>query len=377
MIRLPEQRKGQPGKIAWLPFLFLFLCGQAAAEVRAVWVVRHEVTTPEGVAAVVDRAREAGMNTLFVQVRGRGDAYYDSELAPAGESVNPGFDPLAACISAARADGIAVHAWVNVYLAWYVDRPAPEDHLLSTHPEWFMISQDGVDLGQPSVSVDLVGRGVEGRYLSPSHPGVSRHLKAVVREIMDNYDVAGIHLDYVRYPNEHYDFSPLAQAAYWEAVGQDPPPAEVNPADRKVWNRWRSDRVTAFVRELRRLIDAARPGIQLSAAVKPDLTRAYVRYGQDWVHWINRRYLDFAVPMFYTGSTDEIETQMRTVRKYVQKGRVCAGLGAWNQAAQATFDQIDAGRRSRLDGFSIFSFATLASSPALRQGLRQRLGEGP
>lgn len=378
MIELKESTKGQPGLIAWLPFFFLLTSHSVYAEqMRAIWVVRHDLTTSDRVTEVVTHAQEAGLNALFVQVRGRGDAYYSSDFVPPGEGIETGFDPLQACLDLAGKAGIEVHAWVNVYLTWHPDRGPQDAHVFEKHPDWFMISDDGVDMGQPDLNVDLVGRGVEGRYLSPAHPAVSGHLLRVIEEIVVRYPVAGIHLDYARYPNEHYDFSPMAQSGFWSDVQNDPP----DPADSGVlrvsWNRWRSEQVTRFIRKAKQLVDRLRRGTQLSAAVKPDLltpTGAYQRYGQDWVHWINRRYLDFVVPMFYTGSTQSIRSKMQIVRKYVHKGRVYAGLGAWNQEAADTFEQIDVSQRTRLNGFSLFSYATLASSPGLQQGLKRRFG---
>lgn len=369
--------KRQSGFAVWLPFFLLTLLGYAAAEeMRAVWVVRHHLTSEASVREVVEVSRASGINTLFVQVRGRGDAYYDSDIAPTGEGVSPGFDPLQACIDEASAAGLRVHAWMNVYLSWYVDRDPPDSHILRSHPDWFMISRDGIDLGQLDLSVDLVYRGVEGRYLSPANPSVHRHLLALIDELVEQYPVDGVHLDYVRYPNEHYDYSPLAQAGFWAETGEEVPEATGSDRSRRIWNRWRSEQVTEFVRSARHRIDARGQRISLSAAVKPDLLSAYDRYGQDWAHWMNRRYLDFAMPMFYTGSTQEIRKKMIHVRKYVQKGRIYAGIGAWNQTTAETLDQIDAARKARLDGFCLFSFETLASSKELQTRLRTHLAEG-
>ena len=358
--------------IVWLPFFFLFFWSGVGAEaVRAVWVVRHEMTSQERISEVVQQASRAGLNTLFVQVRGRGDAYYESDLAPPGEGIEPGLDPLAYCVERARDAGLQVHAWVNVYLTWYPDREAPEDHLLRTNPDWFMISSDGIDLGQPGLTDDIVKRGVEGRYLSPAHPSVSPYLLEVIGEIIDRYRVDGIHLDYVRYPNEHYDYSPLARTGFWADTDTDPPTVGGAEEAVKTWNRWRSARVTEFVREAKALLLRRNPALVLSAAVKPDLETAYTRYGQNWIDWVNRRYLDVVVPMFYTGSNRRLLERMRLVRKYVQKGRVVAGIGAWNQDTVDTVKQIEGARDARLAGFSLFSYETLKSVPSLQSAMAE------
>src|SRR6186713_1990725 len=54
----------------------------AATEIRALWVTRSSLTTPASITALVKTARDQGFNTLLVQVRGRADAYYTTELEP-------------------------------------------------------------------------------------------------------------------------------------------------------------------------------------------------------------------------------------------------------------------------------------------------------
>src|SRR5262245_20957353 len=83
-------------------------------EIRALWVTRASLTSPASVAALVSTAHAQGFNTLLVQVRGRGDAYYTSDVEPRAADLArqpASFDPLAAVLSAARAEGIRVHAW--------------------------------------------------------------------------------------------------------------------------------------------------------------------------------------------------------------------------------------------------------------------------
>ncbi len=86
-------------------FLAAALGAAPAPETRGVWIVRTALTSPESVDAIVDRAHEAGLNSLFVQVRGRGDAFYTSRLVSRSDllAAQPAtFDPLARAI--ARAD---------------------------------------------------------------------------------------------------------------------------------------------------------------------------------------------------------------------------------------------------------------------------------
>src|SRR5579872_5569511 len=91
----------------------------APAETRALWVLRSSLTSPASISTLVHTASQQGFNTLLVQVRGRGDAYFVSALEPrAGDlSHQPAsFDPLATVLAEAHQAGLRVHAWVSVDL---------------------------------------------------------------------------------------------------------------------------------------------------------------------------------------------------------------------------------------------------------------------
>src|SRR5688572_1531537 len=90
-----------------------------AAEVRALWVVRTSITSPRAIDEVVENARRSGINTLIVQVRGRGDAYFGGGLEPRSTALAAeaeSFDPLAYLLTRTRPAGIQVHAWLNTHL---------------------------------------------------------------------------------------------------------------------------------------------------------------------------------------------------------------------------------------------------------------------
>src|SRR5262249_40854620 len=81
-------------------------------ELRGPWVVRTGLVTPASVDQVVDEAASGGFNAIFVQVRGRGDAFYRSRLVPRSELLRgqgADFDPLARVIARARTRGLQVH----------------------------------------------------------------------------------------------------------------------------------------------------------------------------------------------------------------------------------------------------------------------------
>jgi uncharacterized lipoprotein YddW (UPF0748 family) len=114
-----------------------------ANEVRALWVVRTSLTSLDSIKQMVARAVDGGFNTLIVQVRGRGDAYYSSRWEPRAETLDeqPGaFDPLGLVVSEAHRSGLKVHAWINTFLVANFDQlPKVKNHPIYEHPEWLMV----------------------------------------------------------------------------------------------------------------------------------------------------------------------------------------------------------------------------------------------
>src|SRR5438876_8342342 len=112
-------------------------------EVRALWVVRNTLTSPEKIHSMVERASAAGFNTLIVQVRGRGDAYYKSRWEPRAIELKDqptDFDPLAVTLAEAHGRGLKVHAWLNTSLLANLDAlPTDPNHVYNKHPEWLAV----------------------------------------------------------------------------------------------------------------------------------------------------------------------------------------------------------------------------------------------
>ena len=127
--------------------------------------------------------------------------------------------------------GLKVHAWVAVNLvSSSVTLPASRDHVIYRAPEWLMVPRElaaemkKIDLRSPAYLGRLArwtrahGSIVEGLYTSPLHPAAQDHTAAVIGEIAAKYAVDGVHLDYVRFPNEEFDYSPAAMEEFKAAI---------------------------------------------------------------------------------------------------------------------------------------------------------------
>ena len=302
-------------------------------------------------------------------MRGRGDAYYLPTIEPRANELagKPSFDPLATVLQDAHAAGLKVHAWVAVNLvSSAVSLPASRDHVIYRAPEWLMVPRElaaemkKIDLRSPAYIGRLArwtrahSATVEGLYTSPLHPASQDHTAAVIGEIAAKYAVDGIHLDYVRFPNEEFDYSPSAmeqfkaailpvltdrekrEAAAREALD---PAAYANLFPER-WNDFRRLRLTSLVIKIRTAVRTARPGTLLSAAVVPDAQMAFDSRMQDWRGWIDQSLLDVICPMAYTTETDIFEKQVAAAVAYAGSRPVWAGIGAYQLPQAQTLTHI-------------------------------------
>lgn len=356
-------------------------------ETRAVWVVRYALTTPGSADRVVDVATQMNLNTLLVQVRGRGDAYFPSDLAPRAEEIESqgrGYDPFARIIERAHAQGLEVHAWINVYLVWSAGRlPKSALHVVNAHPDWIAVRADGQKLVE-MVPEEFQEERIEGMYLAPGNPEVRRHLREVVREIVTHYPVDGIHLDYVRYPEPDVGFDPGTRTAFMRELGVDPAAfagstdstllATVGPDGivdlRARWLQWQREQVTAFVRDVRNDLDLINPRLKLTAAVIADQTAAENRYLQDWPRWLREGIIDAAIPMAYTPNTTTFVRQISAARAIPTEHQLFAGVGIYNESAREAADKIRRARNLGVDGIALFSFDALAASTGYARSLK-------
>src|SRR5687768_12991062 len=122
-----------------------FTVPEADREVRGVWVTRWSYRSEADLDAMLDDVVAAGLTHVFLQVRGRWDAYYRSDLEPwAAElsgtlGADSGWDPLQHAVNAAHERGLELHAWINVYALWQgagAPRSVGVPHALAQHPDW-------------------------------------------------------------------------------------------------------------------------------------------------------------------------------------------------------------------------------------------------
>lgn len=360
--------------------------GTPVREVRALWVVRTTLVHPDSVRAMVSRAADSGFTTLLVQVRGRGDAFYvggPEPRSPLLAGTPADYDPLALVVEEGHRRGLEVHAWVNTHLvSSAVTLPREPGHLVNARPEWLALPLElarrlhGVPPSDRRYLDALAAHArqnrdrIEGLYSSPLHPGVSDHVVAVWRHLLENYDLDGVHLDYMRFASPEFDHSPAALAAFRAHVLPRVAPERRAALDRAAerdplawvealpgeWVAFREGAVSGLVERISAEVRALRPGIVISAAVFPGRDAARRDRFQDWGLWAEQGWVDVIAPMTYTADPGRYREQVRDAVALAGGDRVWAGVGIYQTSFPGALEQAGIARREGAAGLALFSY---------------------
>ena len=355
-------------------------------ETRALWVVRHTMVSPESVRELVRRAKENGFTDLVVQVRGRGDAYYDSQIEPRAEDLarQPiNFDPLALAIDEAHLVGIKVHAWINIFLVANIERlPRTRDHLIYKHPDWVMVPRGvaaaayNLDPKSPEYLDRIVEHtrdnraDLEGLFVTPAHPEVKDNLFNIWMDVATKYEVDGLHFDYVRYPNPQFDYSRASIDRFRHEIERNLETGEREPLTDEFqrdplvyattfserYAKFQRDQVTDLVERIYKGVKKVKPHVVISAAVFANDEDAVRSRFQDWKQWLRMGWLDVVCPMAYTPDTETFRKQVLNAMNNAAGKKVWGGIGAYKQTAEGAIEKIRVGRDLGAQGFILFSY---------------------
>jgi uncharacterized lipoprotein YddW (UPF0748 family) len=384
---------------AYLPALFGVARGEVEPmqEVRALWVTRFDWTDENGadpskIDEIVDNAASAGFNTLYFQVRGEADAFYDSEFEPWSRRLtkenilgkDPGWDPLQRLIDRAHASGLQVHAYINVYPLWTGCAAPPDDtnprHLYYQLKNYHGTTDEKLNGVQWNTATEVECSLYS--YVSPASIFFDDHLQAVAKDLVQHYAVDGVHLDHIRYIGEQTSCDPVSE----ERSG-------MTCFESEEYASWQRQQINGTVEKLYKELIPLNPDLWLSAAVWPvyvdshnwGVASGYDAYYQDPGAWLSGSYIDSVSPMIYTGEPDCSRTYFWTRERWamlvadyqaIGSGRyIVPGIGV-NYCTADDFAEIEAriemGRDAGTAGHAIFSYKSLLGNDYF-----ERLADGP
>ena len=268
-------------------------------EVRAVWITtlsgldwpKTKATSEKSreeqkaeLCQILDRLQECHINTIFLQTRVRGSVIYPSQMEPWDVCLtgrfdkSPGYDPLQFAIEEAHRRSMELHAWVVTIPCFKIANAGKMGRkcMTKTHPE-------------------LLRKLGDTYYADPGLPGTATYLTRLCHEIVEKYDVDGLHFDYIRYPENAPAF-PDGQTFRKYGKG-------------KKKDEWRRDNVTAIVSTIYKDVKELKPWVRISCSPVgkyDDLSRysargwaAYSTVHQDAQRWLRDGVMDMLCPMMY------------------------------------------------------------------------------
>jgi uncharacterized lipoprotein YddW (UPF0748 family) len=329
-------------------------------EIRAVWAstLNACMNSPEEIRDMVAAVRKAHLNTIIAQVRHRGITYYNSKFEPRAPAIRdrPDFDPLAVLLQEAHDTSggkqrLDVLAWFNVFHLAPKTANAETSAVRQKYAKWLSLNP----------------KGEVQDFVDPAIPAVQDHLIVLVEECLRGYDVDGINLDYIRYPEEEAGYHPDAIARFNRLSGHSGTPS---PNDQD-WNTFRRKQVTDFVRRCSvstwRLRPDATMSVNATAFGAPSAdfknTSPYRQVFQDWAGWLLEGDLDTVTRMGYKReSVSSHALQFRDWATFTRKLQdqcpgqmITLGIGGYFNSTEGTVAQYEVAKKLRL-GTSIFSY---------------------
>jgi len=184
-------------------------------------------------------------------------------------------------------------------------------------------------------------------------------------EVAANYDVDGVHFDYIRYPGQDGCFCEGCRERFEERLGEEvgdwPADTRDEPDIREAWLQFRRDQITAVVAEVAEELQQNHPEVQLSAAVFSNWSNSRHSIGQDAELWCEQGYLDFVCPMNYTPHNHVFARQTANQIEVAHGVPVYPGIGLTTWAGMQPdtvklIEQIRLARDSGAPGFTIFEY---------------------
>jgi uncharacterized lipoprotein YddW (UPF0748 family) len=306
-------------------FINLYGSRQSKHETRAVWLTTikgldwpkvraNDINGIErqkkDLCEILDRLQRIHINTVILQTRIRGTVIYPSEYEPWDECLtgrpgkDPGYDPLQYCIEECHKRGMELHAWL-------VCVPLGNDALQKRYGSESILQRN------PTLC-KKIGSEV---FMIPGKPETASYIASLCKEIVSQYDVDGISLDYIRYPEKVYGFSddeyyPLPSSSSQpeetkavKARGRKSARAKKPAIPAAELAAWRRDNITRIVRAVHDSVKPLKPWMKLSSSPigkYKDLGR-YSAYGwscydavwQDPQAWLRDNLQDLLFPMMY------------------------------------------------------------------------------
>lgn len=335
---------------------------EKAVEERSVWY-RSNVKSDEDVLAVINKCVEYNINAIYVET------WYNGKTI--GSTKNPliqhytaqhgDYDALEGFVRIAHEHGIQIHAWVeNFFIGTTSQMSVDPDHVGHHKEDWILLDKDGKNYYISPEYGNFV-------FLNPQNRECRDLVLEVYRELLENYDIDGLHLDYIRYPehngNADFGYNEDTIKAFQKEYGYttDPHNYKAGSKEYKDWIAFRQNVITTFVKEVNDLVKEVRPEVWITAACYPSLTDAPNQIYQYTSQWVKLGYIDQVFSMTYSNGTEYVKNNAESfINACKDKALYSTGLTLFSgNSGEELLSQIRGVREVGATGQAFFSLSSL------------------
>jgi uncharacterized lipoprotein YddW (UPF0748 family) len=350
-------------KLLLVPAILLILASKAFSqferETRAVWLATNyrldwppqtndQEKQKRALIDIFDNIKSKNINTIFFQAASNGTVLFKSSYEPFSSYITGEmngraiYDPLQFAIEQAHKRGLEIHAWVNVFRCsddMENNVTLNPGHISQRKPEWV---------------IEDLRDGHKNLWLDPGLPEVREYISDWIEEMVKNYDIDGIHLDYVRYPGKNFE-DDFSYSVHGGGLSRDD---------------WRRNNITSFVELLSKKIRAVKHYIKLGAAPigiyknqkGMNGWEGYTEVYQDSREWLKMGLVDYVAPQIYWGMDDNPRFDV-LAKDWVDNssGRsVILGIGAYKENVKRDLDRmIKYSRAVKADGIAFYRYSNI------------------
>lgn len=353
-------------------------------EMKAMWIsyleygsgAKTEAQFTKKMNTMFDNCVSYGMNTVIVHVRPFSDAMYESSYFPWSKyasgtlGMDPGYDPLKIMVELAHQKGLKIQAWVNPYRITLGSTSVSS--LPAGHPakKWRNNASETVKRRVLSYGGNL--------YYNPSSASVRTLIVDGVKEIVQNYDVDGIHFDDYFYPNLGTDYKTNFDAPEYNTYVED---CESNGTTPKTIVQWRRANVNTLVKKVYAAVKEIDSNVEFGISPAGNINNllsssAYYVNVKTWM--ANSGYVDYICPQVYWSFQNSTCPYAETVDKWAalktsDSVKLYIGIAVyragsdvekeWANADDVLKRQIEYGREvPNVSGFAFYRYDSFQTS---------------
>ena len=333
------------------------------AQNRAMWYRAYE-KNDEQVRETIEKLVSLNVNTIYLETFY--DGYFIGYMDVDGieHSRNTGdYDALDGFIRIGHEYGIEVHAWCENFFTGYLNKDGTlSSPILNKYSDRLLKDSAGNEFYYYNEIATFV-------FLNPNDKVCRDLVLEVYRQIIEKYDVDGLHLDYIRFPELNYGKNDygynddiIADFAKSTGITADPRTFTEGSVNKKAWNAFRCGIITSFVGEVYDMICATDPDIWLSCAIYPDQNYAKNSIFQDVETWVNNGWIDEVFSMTYSGDNDYVYENARHYASICKdKCFYSTGLAAFMDTSSLNFAyQLTDVYKAGADGVAVFALSNIS-----------------